>query len=587
MKTPQVSFSPVRLFDQELTDVSIGSLRTDENGNLIVLGGNGKSDRIKTYKGTKLPIHLITNYVNNDWWFDDTSDGTVDAVVVIGGVDHKVEPAWVSVAPPKFAPTVKNVVTLYHVVEEASGAFKLPEKVHYYRDIASNFESPALCGYLNRWANLGHGPNSNAHFLSKAWQDKLTDNSPENAEFRLNLFGRFRAPSDELKKVEQFTDASYGEATLYFMPALSGDNGDFDEGDPSTWLSVSTGSYELLKKWRDGDFIVEENRPIYNNNKIEDVPLAERAKAITKAALEWCVGGPFYPGIEMTYTSRFPESYSAPFTIDRSKTKPGDLTRFMAMPWQADFFECQDHWWPAARPDAVIAFDDYQTSTFSGDPHDDIGRRLSNKRTKWTRGFRENQGSDSNPNQVHWGNMDMARHWDMLGFIVPSPAERPYSNIAGRAEEKDYDWRNDLHKKKWDFRKDPFVLVELERRPTFLIDALPSKKDLYTIKNFVIHLRWAMQLELTTIPAYLSAMYALKDSEIAQIARDDTLTPLTVYQQRASRARKLIKSVAIEEMLHLCLVANVISALGATPRFYDVRLVPEYPTVIPLQHLTQ
>ena len=60
MKTPQVSFSPVRLFDQELTDVSIGSLRTDENGNLIVLGGNGKSDHIKTYKGTKLPIRLIT-----------------------------------------------------------------------------------------------------------------------------------------------------------------------------------------------------------------------------------------------------------------------------------------------------------------------------------------------------------------------------------------------------------------------------------------------------------------------------------------------------------------------------------------------
>lgn len=32
---------------------------------------------------------------------------------------------------------------------------------------------------------------------------------------------------------------------------------------------------------------------------------------------------------------------------------PGDLSQWMAVPWQADFYECAVHWWPSQRPDNV------------------------------------------------------------------------------------------------------------------------------------------------------------------------------------------------------------------------------------------
>lgn len=73
-------------------------------------------------------------------------------------------------------------------------------------------------------------------------------------------------------------------------------------------------------------------------------------------------------------------------------------------------------------------------------------------------------------------------------------------------------------------------------------------------------LRWlqtALELELATIPPYLVALLSIKPS-----------------QNRAAADR--IRSVAIEEMLHLVLIANVINALGGTVRI-DSHAVPTYP----------
>ena len=70
-------------------------------GRLLVLGGSGRA-------GTPHP-HLYTldagDFANHDGWFDDTSDGVVTAKVVLGsGRKIYVKPAWLIVAPPKFAP---------------------------------------------------------------------------------------------------------------------------------------------------------------------------------------------------------------------------------------------------------------------------------------------------------------------------------------------------------------------------------------------------------------------------------------------------------------------------------------------------
>ncbi len=75
-----------------------------------------------------------------------------------------------------------------------------------------------------------------------------------------------------------------------------------------------------------------------------------------------------------------------------------------------------------------------------------------------------------------------------------------------------------------------------------------TKADLYT------HLQHALELELWTIPLYLTALYSIK--EIKDKKPQD-------YPDSA----KLILSVVAQEMLHLELVCNISNALGHAPRF--------------------
>ena len=96
------------------TKVSLGEIRTDEKGHLLVLGGFGKSNYPKGDK--------ITSYANKNGWYDDTSDGPVNAEVVLksGRKIPVTDSAWVIVAPPKFAPYHYPIITLYDVMQEVT-----------------------------------------------------------------------------------------------------------------------------------------------------------------------------------------------------------------------------------------------------------------------------------------------------------------------------------------------------------------------------------------------------------------------------------------------------------------------------------
>src|SRR5262249_35589916 len=85
-------------------------------------------------------------------------------------------------------------------------------------------------------------------------------------------------------------------------------------------------------------------------------------------------------------------------------------------------------------------------------------------------------------------------------------------------------------------------------------------KPIHTIPDLQLHLQWALAVELATIPPYLTALYSIKDN--------------------SSDAYSLIKSVAIEEMLHLMLVSNLLNSTGATPKLSG-EYVPRYPGFIP------
>ena len=79
------------------------------------------------------------------------------------------------------------------------------------------------------------------------------------------------------------------------------------------------------------------------------------ADGMTRAALQATVGRGFYPGIEAGIITMDPTIYARPFDfrLDHGQIQPGDLTALMAVPWQADFYDCRGGWWPSQRPDDV------------------------------------------------------------------------------------------------------------------------------------------------------------------------------------------------------------------------------------------
>ena len=82
-----------------------------------------------------------------------------------------------------------------------------------------------------------------------------------------------------------------------------------------------------------------------------------------------------------------------------------------------------------------------------------------------------------------------------------------------------------------------------------------------TIANLRTHLQWAIQVELTTIPTYLYALFSIKD--------------------RRSQAANVFRGIVIEEMLHVALASNLMVSVGGRPRFYDRNIVPRYPGPVP------
>lgn len=75
-------------------------------------------------------------------------------------------------------------------------------------------------------------------------------------------------------------------------------------------------------------------------------------------------------------------------------------------------------------------------------------------------------------------------------------------------------------------------------------------------------LQIAIELEHSTIPPYLCALYSIKPSANIEVA-------------------ELIRSVVIEEMLHMALVSNLLISLGGNPDIGHSKFVPPYPGPLP------
>ncbi|HEX6780496.1 MAG TPA: ferritin-like protein [Solirubrobacterales bacterium] len=83
----------------------------------------------------------------------------------------------------------------------------------------------------------------------------------------------------------------------------------------------------------------------------------------------------------------------------------------------------------------------------------------------------------------------------------------------------------------------------------------------WSIEELHLHLMAAIELELLTIPPYLTAMYSLGGKN--------------------EKPEEIIRSVVMEEMMHMALAANVLNAVGGRPELTTGGYVPRYPAKVP------
>src|SRR6202047_4104353 len=218
--------------------VPLGTLRVDDSGRLLVLGGYGYSDSLIPDN----PIgRLMDNnyYANNDYWFDDTSDGPVSAEVRISGKPVEVKDrAWVLVVPPKFAPDAHMITTLYDTAmetwEKKENGGKLRERrVSFTRDIYPILSRLDGITWLNHTAYQHHGANTNNDFgnvhsrLFQLLHSKQKKEEVEATQARRHIFERLRKPGLVAATPDAAdTPESKAFANYRFMPQMSGDGGE-------------------------------------------------------------------------------------------------------------------------------------------------------------------------------------------------------------------------------------------------------------------------------------------------------------------------------------------------------------------------
>ncbi|MHB8492241.1 MAG: LodA/GoxA family CTQ-dependent oxidase, partial [Solirubrobacteraceae bacterium] len=383
--------------------VPLGELRTDQEGRLLVLGGAGSA-------GAFRPDVYLSGAMNNDGWFDDTSDGPVSAHVVLNdGAELPVEGAWVIVGPPDYSPATANLVTLYDVLRDLAvgqGWLPTPERVSFTRDIYPLFDRVNSCQWVSARALRGHGAGRTGDLLPPDLLAKLADCSADAGDARQAVFRTIRDPNA----------AAPREASGSFMPALSGDGGTARHGDPSTWLTVTPTQYAMLRRWACGDFDADWTGSAPPSVPLDALSVEAQPEALDRAALEACVGGAFAPGYEASWVVRDPAIYAEPFRLAHT-VEPGTLTDRLTVPWQAGVFERSPDWWPAQRPDDVAPEDAYERALveFPVEVQERKLGRLLLDRVPWTRGLGTVRGYRG-PAELR-GHHDMVTRWNQLGFV--------------------------------------------------------------------------------------------------------------------------------------------------------------------------
>jgi hypothetical protein len=416
--------------------VYLGELRTDGAGRLLFLGGRGRSAPFEAdYK--------LTTFANNAGWHDDIADGPVRATVTFpNGRSIEAEPAYVAVTPPNYAPGLRGVVTLDDAMREVftkAGWLTVPAATSFANDVWPVFDRLTGLQWVDHGLFMIHGDGSPLDARNPEVIKRLRDAAITNAPYRQAIFELFRDPA---------APPGVQPATL---PQIFGDGYGESPDNSFVLLSVTPGQYEHLRRWAAGQFS-DDWSGLPMPPDFHQLSARDQLAHLERAALDDCLGGPFHPGIELTWVMRLPLVWKRPYRLN---ILPGDgparqdfgdeltpavcvgqggpfdgiaagaLTRFMGVPWQADGASCNSDadyapwsflsmptFWGARVPDQVFPQANYNR-TLALDPTILAAQMQKHftLRADWLRDVRGYTYLD----RIHL----MVRAWAGLGMVLP------------------------------------------------------------------------------------------------------------------------------------------------------------------------
>jgi hypothetical protein len=251
-----------------------------------------------------------------------------------------------------------------------------------------------------------------------------------------------RQPGGEnrLTKGSDVSDPNFGP---YAMPYLCGDN-PIDNTAASKFLRLTDTQLFILRQWADGKFINEHLEGLAEEGLQPPQPGVD----LDRGTLGNVLGGAFCPGGEACWIMRNPAIYAEPYRIRQAPytpgglsqptvvaaptggditaanlaagLEPGDIGKYDALPWQADFNEC------STQP-IDITYEDWN-ATYPASTGDPVQPVMQN--TYWWPAHRPMQvstfpgfggGPWSPTPQNHAGDLQMVTEWANLGFVLRNP----------------------------------------------------------------------------------------------------------------------------------------------------------------------
>jgi L-lysine 6-oxidase len=411
--------------------LTLGDLKTDSDGRLIVLGGYG-------HAGGDEPL---ISYGGSDTWHDDIADGPVYCTVEFDDGSDPVElQAWVVIGSPDFAPEIVNISSLDDSMFDVAirnfnllpdmcidGLYNENFLVNYQRDILPIVE---------RFSRYQWVSNVQSMTAFSANSFDYTDNSEPNRANRENYFAYFRTPDDKSNPSPDQPQQQLFRNNFPMMPLNSGSNSVSNQ-TIEKFDALNLTQQFLLSQWANGCFESDECFAPYPISPLDQGSVGN------------CVGLPMCPGIEVTWSVQNPAIYDAAYIIADQKGKngydqtglspsrdecqgggcePGDMTKRMACPWQADFFQCTiqninftvpaknkidgnplpptyySYWWPPQSPWDVLSGENSVLG--QAESHLSSGQQVNYQR-----------GINSF--------VQMVEHWSALAFIRDQNAGDP------------------------------------------------------------------------------------------------------------------------------------------------------------------